>query len=90
LANTFKTRCGLGDAFYRDYALVALQRYFRLAGQFTLLTQKTGKPVYQSWVPGCLKRVGHFLPAFPEYASVARQLCAQIPLMSLAYESPWF
>lgn len=90
LARAFKASMAFGDDFYQDYALVVLQRYLRLAGQFLLLTQKTGKPVYKGWVPGCLKRVGQFLPLFPEYAEARKLLTQAIPVMALGAASPWF
>lgn len=90
LAEAFKTSMGFSEGFYQDYALVVLQRYLRLAGQFLLLTEKTGKPVYKGWVPGCLKRVGQFLPLFPEYAHARKLLGQAIPLVALGEKSPWF
>lgn len=90
LALYFKSQLGVGDAFLQDYACVVLQRYLRLAGQFALLTETTGKPIYQSWIPGCLKRVGHFLPILPEYKTFAQRLYGKIPLMALAAQNPWF
>jgi aminoglycoside/choline kinase family phosphotransferase len=90
LALKFKSPLDLGGDFVADYACIILQRYLRLAGQFALLSENTGKPIYQSWIPGCLKRAGHFFPHLPEYKETFEALQNNIPLMQLAARNPWF
>ncbi len=34
---------------------------FRVAGRFVLLSEKRGKPAYQAWIPGTLRRLGRTL-----------------------------
>jgi|GEM_PF-4565596 len=48
----------------KDYANILLQRNFRLAGQFLFLTEKTGKEIYKSYVPGCLTRAASLMNIF--------------------------
>jgi aminoglycoside/choline kinase family phosphotransferase len=51
----------LPKTFSKHYHEILLQRYFRLAGQFHMLTKKTGNSMYQDWVPGCFRRLSQAL-----------------------------
>jgi len=75
----FKARQGLGAEFDRHYCECLVQRYLRLAGQFRLLTQKTGRPIYEGWVPGCLRRVGQTLVTLADWREPLEILCDLSP-----------
>jgi aminoglycoside/choline kinase family phosphotransferase len=55
------------------YCEALLQRHFRLAGQFLTLTQKTGRPHYAEWSPGCLYRCGQALACLNQGADWIEQ-----------------
>jgi aminoglycoside/choline kinase family phosphotransferase len=62
-----------------------LQRHLRLAGQFKLLSEKLGKPIYKEWVPGSLKRVGIALKKLP-YLNDLAELLVTIPEIKCGYD----
>ncbi|MGI6523866.1 MAG: phosphotransferase [Bdellovibrionota bacterium] len=72
----------------RSYHEALIQRYLRLAGQFNLLSEKVQNPIYRSWIPGCLKRIGRSLPLVPHFAPLAEVLSA-IPEIEKGLSSPW-
>lgn len=77
------------EDFLRRYQEVLLQRYFRLAGQFCLLTEKTGNPIYKSWVPGCFKRLGQTLAQMDDMSEVLDTLAKAVPSVQEGAEDPW-
>ena len=85
----FKESFSLGEGFYRHYGEALLQRYLRLAGQFHLLTKKTGRPIYESWVPGCLRRVGRTLATMKRYEHSLDVLKKIVPEIAQGAEEPW-
>jgi len=78
-----------GQPFVRHYYEALVQRYFRLAGQFHLLTKKTGRPIYESWVPGCLRRIGRALVHRPDHAATLDALADVIPELRAGADHPW-
>ncbi|MDC0358448.1 phosphotransferase [Oligoflexia bacterium] len=89
IVNYFKAQFNLDDSFYKDYLELLLQRHFRLAGQFALLTVKTGNPIYQSWIPGCLKRVGRALAALDDTEAPLQILSSLIPDVRAGADNPF-
>lgn len=77
-----------GD-FIQQYREVLLQRHLRLAGQFDMLTNKTGNPIYRDWVPGCFRRLGHFMAQVEGLHDVFEILYASVPEFRMAADSPW-
>ena len=85
----FKDTFELGQGFYSHYNEALLQRYLRLAGQFHLLTKKTGRPIYENWVPGCLRRVGKTLANMPQYSRALEVLVKSVPEIAEGAKEPW-
>jgi len=80
---------GLTPSFYRSYHEALLQRYFRLVGQFRLLSERLGNPVYNGWIPGCFRRIGSSLAALPEMAEVLAVLAKARPEVRRGAEESW-
>ena len=89
IVDYFKDKFALGAGFYGHYNEALLQRYLRLAGQFHLLTKKTGRPIYESWVPGCLRRVGRTLANMPQYKKGLDVLTKVVPEIAQGAAEPW-
>lgn len=87
MAQYFFTKSNINNAS-QMYHEAVLQRYLRLAGQFNLLTKKTLNPIYQSWVPGCLTRVGRSLGRLKEFANLA-DILSVIPEVRQGLDTPW-
>ena len=85
----FRLGRGLPPSFWNHYREALLQRYMRLAGQFRLLARDRGRPVYEGWVPGCLRRIGKALAGFPGYEEALRVLTEAIPEIAEGAGEPW-
>jgi hypothetical protein len=85
----FRDRLDPGADFGLHCREALLQRYLRLAGQFHLLTARTGRPCYEGWVPGCLRRVGRTLPGTEGYGDLLDVLRRHVPEVARAAEEPW-
>lgn len=88
VAALWASRTGAGADFPERYREALLQRSFRLAGQFRLLTERTGRPVYAAWVPGCLRRIGSALAASTRHGGLLGPLAAAIPQVAEGAASP--
>ena len=77
--NFFREKICASESFISDYYWVLLQRNLRLTGHFQMLTEKTGKPEYIGWVPGCLDRSARAIASLPELSEFALLLSDIIP-----------
>ena len=78
-----------GEGFKRLFLECALQRDLRLAGQFWNLSQSRGKPQYEKWVPGCLRRIGRSLAGLGRWPQVLQELSAFSPEIKGGAKEPW-
>ncbi|NLF25880.1 MAG: hypothetical protein GX589_09530, partial [Deltaproteobacteria bacterium] len=84
----FRDTAGFDRCFGRHYLEALLQRSFRLVGQFCLLSQNAGLPIYRNWVPGCLRRIGQVLAMMPEKRSLLKVLCRALPEVESGAKAP--
>jgi N-acetylmuramate 1-kinase len=89
LGGYFVRRRRPGAGFERHYLEALLQRSLRLAGQFNLLSQRTGRDVYAGWVPGCLARIGRTLARMPGWEDLLDILAGSVPEIRQGADRPW-
>jgi N-acetylmuramate 1-kinase len=89
IVNYYRNKLDSSEEFNIRFHEAILQRYFRLAGQFEILSEKFSKEFYRTWIPGCLKRLGRSLAVLKDYSDLLEILASRVPEVKEGSADPW-